>query len=101
LNELSLIKFPDANDNVFRESPVDAEMAVQNGYTESKWISEEILIKAAKSTPARPLIIRVGQLSGGINGAWNISEWVPALVQSAQFIRCIPDDSRVRAIRAS
>jgi thioester reductase-like protein len=86
---------------MFRECPVDATMAVQNGYTESKWISEEILTKAAESTPAKPLIIRVGQLSGGINGAWNISEWVPALVQSAQFIRCIPDDGRVRAIRAS
>ncbi|KAJ7846441.1 hypothetical protein B0H13DRAFT_1907776 [Mycena leptocephala] len=85
---------PRANDNVFRESPVDAEMAVQNGYTESKWISEEILAQAAESTPAKPLIIRVGQLSGGINGAWTISEWVPALVQSAQFIKCIPDDSR-------
>ncbi|KAJ7844462.1 hypothetical protein B0H13DRAFT_2411530 [Mycena leptocephala] len=67
---------------------------VQNGYTESKWISEEILAQAAESTPAKPLIIRVGQQSGGINGTWNISEWVPALVQSAQFIRCIPDDSR-------
>ncbi|KAJ7449028.1 hypothetical protein B0H11DRAFT_2079248 [Mycena galericulata] len=42
----------------------------------------------------KPLIVRVGQLSGGINGSWNIHEWVPALVQSAQVIGCVPDDTR-------
>jgi thioester reductase-like protein len=78
------------------EIPVDSEIAVGNGYQESKWIAEDILAKTAESTPAKPIVVRVGQLSGGLNGAWNVSEWVPALVQSAKLVGCIPDDSRVR-----
>ncbi|KAJ7697660.1 hypothetical protein B0H17DRAFT_1130264 [Mycena rosella] len=34
------------------------------------------------------------QLCGGVNGTWNTHEWVPALVQSAKVLKCIPDDSR-------
>ncbi|KAJ7449030.1 hypothetical protein B0H11DRAFT_2079260 [Mycena galericulata] len=78
----------------FKETPIDSKTAVGNGYTQSKWVAEEILAKVADSTAAKPLIVRVGQLSGGTNGSWNIHEWVPALVQSAQVIKCVPDDSR-------
>ncbi len=36
-------------------------------------------------------IIHVGQVTGGpYNDAWNTSQWVPALVKSAQFVRCLP-----------
>ncbi|KAJ7448015.1 hypothetical protein FB451DRAFT_1289566 [Mycena latifolia] len=76
------------------EVPVDVEIAAGNGYQESKWIVEEILAKAAASTRAKPLVVRVGQLCGGINGAWNAHEWVPAVVQSAKLTGCLPDDSR-------
>ncbi|KAJ7636417.1 hypothetical protein FB45DRAFT_1138067 [Roridomyces roridus] len=77
-----------------KEISVDAEVAVQSGYVESKWVSESILVRAAEATPMKPVIVRVGQLSGGANGAWNIGEWVPAIVQSAKFIGCIPTDER-------
>ncbi|KAJ7726715.1 hypothetical protein DFH07DRAFT_686778, partial [Mycena maculata] len=70
------------------------EVAIANGYSESKWIAEEILSKAAEVTPLKSVIIRVSQLSGGMNGAWNIHEWLSALVQSAKFVGCIPDDNR-------
>ncbi|KAJ6464064.1 hypothetical protein C8R45DRAFT_1025143 [Mycena sanguinolenta] len=86
--------FKNNSQNIITETLVDCEQVVRNGYPESKWISEQILAKAADTTLAKPLTIRVGQLSGGINGAWNIQEWVPALVQSAKFIECIPDDKR-------
>ncbi|KAJ6553311.1 hypothetical protein B0H19DRAFT_1263705 [Mycena capillaripes] len=86
--------FKNGSKNIFTETPVDSDLVGRNGYQESKWISEQILAKAAAVTPAKPLIIRVGQLSGGINGAWNIQEWVPAIIQSANFIGCIPEDSR-------
>ncbi|KAJ7635327.1 hypothetical protein FB45DRAFT_1057185 [Roridomyces roridus] len=77
-----------------KEISVDAEVATGIGYVESKWVSESILLRAAEATPLKPLIVRVGQLSGGANGAWNIGEWVPAVVQSAKFIGCIPHDRR-------
>ncbi|KAJ6629893.1 hypothetical protein B0H10DRAFT_1775629 [Mycena sp. CBHHK59/15] len=76
------------------ESPIDAETARGTGYTESKWIAEQILVKTAELTPLKPLIVRVGQLCGGINGAWNTKEWAPALVQSAGVIGCIPEDHK-------
>lgn len=43
-------------------------------------------------------MVRVGQLCGGPNGAWNIKEWVPALVQSAEPVQCLPQDDRVRVL---
>ncbi|KAJ7087037.1 hypothetical protein C8R43DRAFT_939403, partial [Mycena crocata] len=76
------------------EMPIDAETTVSNGYQESKWVAEQILAKTAASTALKPLIVRVGQLCGGVNGAWNTNEWFPALVQSAKVIKCLPDDNR-------
>ncbi|KAJ7244352.1 hypothetical protein C8J57DRAFT_1725733 [Mycena rebaudengoi] len=77
------------------EVPIDAEIAIGTGYTESKWVSEEIIARSANSTPLKALVVRVGQLCGGINGAWNANEWVPALIQSASIVGCIPEDDKV------
>ncbi|KAF8890513.1 hypothetical protein CPB84DRAFT_1849102 [Gymnopilus junonius] len=77
------------------ESAISPEVAVGTGYTESKWVSEEILLQASKKTPLRSVIIRVGQLCGGLNGAWNTSEWFPSLVQSAAACECFPGDERL------
>lgn len=74
------------------ETHVGSATALGSGYTESKWVAEEILAKTSESTPLKTTTVRVGQLCGGINGAWNSHEWVPALVQSAKFLGCIPDD---------
>ncbi|KAF8216298.1 hypothetical protein K438DRAFT_1796975 [Mycena galopus ATCC 62051] len=78
----------------FSEEAIESRMAAGAGYTQSKWIAEELLRKAGESTPLKTLLVRVGQLCGGINGAWNAQEWVPAIVQSAKIIACIPDDAR-------
>ncbi|KAJ6472708.1 hypothetical protein C8R47DRAFT_1295530, partial [Mycena vitilis] len=80
--------------NPIPETLVDPEVALGSGYQEPKWIAEQLLAKAADCTPCETLVVRVGQLSGGINGAWNAQEWVPALVQSAKILECIPNDSR-------
>lgn len=65
--------------------------AVGAGYTESKWVTEEILVTAAEATPLRPIIIRVGQLSGGPNGCWKPSQWVPSIIRSAITLGSLPD----------
>ncbi|KAF9553775.1 acetyl-CoA synthetase-like protein [Agrocybe pediades] len=77
------------------ESPIPAEVAVNTGYTESKWVSEEILLNASKTTRLNSIIVRVGQLSGGLNGCWNPAEWLPSLVQSGKILGCLPTDDKV------
>lgn len=72
------------------EEPAAPEYAAVNGYSQSKWVSERILEVAAEQTSLRPVIVRVGQVSGGVNGSWNPLEWIPGIVQSAALTRSLP-----------
>lgn len=73
------------------EGPIeDPSVAVQSGYPESKWIAEHILAQASLNTPLRTVVIRVGQMSGGMNGAWNTIQWVPSIVKSGLALGCLP-----------
>ncbi|KAF9553324.1 acetyl-CoA synthetase-like protein [Agrocybe pediades] len=74
------------------ETPIEAEVAVGNGYTEGKWVSEEILRYTSTHTDLNSIVVRVGQLSGGSNGSWNVAEWLPSLIQSAQVVGCLPSE---------
>lgn len=85
---------PEANEPL-PEAEIPPEVAVTNGYTESKWVAEKVLSETASQTSLKPLAVRVGQLCGGFNGAWNSTEWLPSLVQSAVSLKCLPDDERV------
>ncbi|KAF7328516.1 Acetyl-CoA synthetase-like protein [Mycena venus] len=76
------------------EATIDSRIAAGTGYQQSKWIAEEILRRTGELTSVKSLVVRVGQLCGGSNGAWNAQEWVPALVQSAKVVGAIPDDDR-------
>ena len=82
------------------EKAIDAKVAAGTGYTESKWVAEQILAKAEESTPLKPVTVRVGQLCGGLNGAWNTNEWFPALVQASNVVRHIPDSHKVGSRRS-
>ncbi|KAJ7819956.1 hypothetical protein B0H14DRAFT_3089317 [Mycena olivaceomarginata] len=79
---------------VLTERAIDAKVAAGSGYTESKWVAEQILAKAEASTPLKPVAVRVGQLCGAANGAWNTTEWFPALVQASSMIRHVPDSRK-------
>lgn len=68
----------------------EPELAVYKGYSESKWVAEQILKIVASETPLRPLVLRIGQVSGGLNGMWNSNEWIPGIIQSAKRVRCLP-----------
>ncbi|KIJ53373.1 hypothetical protein M422DRAFT_775923 [Sphaerobolus stellatus SS14] len=61
-----------------------------SGYTESKWIGERILDNAAERTPLEPIIVRIGQLTSNASGAWNSSDWLPAIVRSGQILGGLP-----------
>lgn len=67
-----------------------------NGYAESKWVSEAIITRAAQQTPLRPIIVRLGQLTGDTNGLWNEREWFPSMVKSALVVKCLPNIDGVR-----
>lgn len=77
------------------ERPVAAEVTTGTGYTESKWVAEQILIRCADQTPLKPVIVRVGQLCGGPNGSWNIKEWFPSIVHGSCMLGLLPADNKV------
>ncbi|KAJ7475732.1 hypothetical protein FB451DRAFT_255063 [Mycena latifolia] len=69
----------------------DLASAVGNGYGTSKAVGEKILENASRSTPLQTISVRIGQLCGSaINGAWNETDWVPIMLQSAEHVRCLP-----------
>lgn len=85
------------DDRTVSEKPVDAILAIGNGYTQSKWVSEEILYSARAQTALKPVVIRVGQLCGSLDGSWNAHEWFPSIVQSTPKLGCFPDDDQKAA----
>lgn len=66
-------------------------MVLGNGYIRSKYVAERILVLAAESTPFHPVIVRVGQMTSTASGAWNKTDWLPAIVRSGQIIGVLPD----------
>lgn len=74
----------------------DPAVAVQSGYTESKWIGERILSVAAERNVVLPTVVRIGQLTGAVNGLWKTTEWVPSLVAASYGLGCLPDGLGVR-----
>lgn len=77
-----------------REAPADPSYATFSGYTQSKWVAEQLLLATAQRTTLDPLIVRVGQLTGGPAGDWAANEWFPVMVQSAPYLGCFVDDPR-------
>lgn len=81
------------------ETYVDAASAVGTGYSESKWVCESILSKAALATPLQATTVRIGQLSGmSGSGHWNEKEWVPSMVKSSVHLGCLPKIDGVRML---
>ncbi|KAJ7636836.1 putative aminoadipate reductase [Roridomyces roridus] len=71
------------------ELQLDADVAVGNGYGESKYVSERIL--AASGLHATSF--RIGQISGSTeSGAWSTTDWVPAIVKSSLALGAFPSD---------
>ncbi len=74
------------------EEPIkDPAIAVGWGYSESKWVAENILLAASEKAGLHVNIVRVGQLCGSKNGHWNEKEALPAIVKTATVVHCLPD----------
>lgn len=89
------------------EEPIDLEnlrraehlqVSDMSGYAQSKWVSEQIIYRAAETMSLPASVIRVGQISGGPSGAWHPDQWLPAIIKSALFIDCLPDGDGVSLI---
>ncbi|KIY43242.1 NAD(P)-binding protein [Fistulina hepatica ATCC 64428] len=66
------------------EQPItDPEIALGQGYSESKWAAESISYAIQERTRLRPV-------SGSVNGAWNQSDWIPAIVKTSLTLGCFP-----------
>lgn len=72
----------------------DPSAATDIGYSQSKWVAEQICARAATQTRLenRTTIFRVGQLAGDQqHGVWNASEAWPLMLKSALDTKCLPD----------
>ncbi|KAJ7139272.1 hypothetical protein C8R44DRAFT_302385 [Mycena epipterygia] len=72
------------------ENISDPKISAGQGYAESKWVTEQMLEIATQKTALNPIIVRPGQLSGGVGGAWKTSEWFPILLRSSQLMGHLP-----------
>ncbi|CAI6063202.1 unnamed protein product [Clonostachys chloroleuca] len=80
------------------EDPADASPM---GYSESKWVAEQVCaaaykaVTATESAPGSDMppwmsIIRVGQLCGNQAGIWNKSEAYPLMLSTESLVGCLP-----------
>ncbi|KAL5518378.1 hypothetical protein ACEPAH_60 [Sanghuangporus vaninii] len=67
------------------------DSALGLGYTEAKWVSENVLDEAARCTALRPTVVRLGQLVGGPSGYWNEREWFAAIIKSSLLFGMLPN----------
>ncbi|KIY44831.1 acetyl-CoA synthetase-like protein [Fistulina hepatica ATCC 64428] len=89
-SSIAVLRNHDAASPAIEVPIVDPKVPLGQGYAESKWAAESILYAARERTCLRPTIVRIGQISGGVNGAWNHSDWVPAIVKSSVTLGCFP-----------
>ncbi|KAI0702415.1 hypothetical protein C8T65DRAFT_741576 [Cerioporus squamosus] len=73
------------------EVRVDPSSAMGTGYSEAKWVAEQVLINAGESANLPAVIVRLGQVCGDRNGYWKENEWFPPIVKSALSLGCLPD----------
>ncbi|THU93668.1 acetyl-CoA synthetase-like protein [Dendrothele bispora CBS 962.96] len=79
------------SDSYIPETSLGPEYALGNGYSESKWVAEQILLNATQTRGLRTCILRIGQLAGSrVNGSWNLTDWVPQIVQSGCALHMLP-----------
>ena len=73
----------------------DSESPYGVGYSEAKWVTEQMLQNASNERGLHTIVMRLGQVAGDRLGYWNEREWFPALVKSALFQKCLPEHDGV------
>lgn len=71
--------------------PESLEYAQNMGYAQSKLVTENICVEAAKSYGIKTRILRVGQVvADAVHGIWNATEAIPLMMQAGLTIGAIP-----------
>ena len=72
----------------------DPDVALRQGYGESKFISERICAIASVRSGVPTSFYRVGQIAGATTekGVWNKQEWLPSIVATSKVLKKIPKD---------
>lgn len=73
----------------------DSAVTQPLGYAQSKYIAERLLDLAYTKSGIDACCLRVGQIAGPVGtsqGAWNQTEWFPALVTSSKALNLLPDN---------
>lgn len=76
------------------ESPIDdPSAALPQGYGQSKFVSERIIVRAVEDAGLQATIVRIGQLTGASEtGVWNRHEHIPILIRSSLELGLVPMD---------
>lgn len=71
----------------------DWSAPTENGYGQSKLVSERIIDAAAKQAGVPGIVCRVGQVAGPTTpqGVWPKQEWFPSLIASSLHLGKLPD----------
>lgn len=72
----------------------DPDVVLQQGYGESKFVSERICAIASARSGVPTSVYRVGQIAGATTekGLWNKQEWLPSIVATSKALKKIPKD---------
>ncbi|KAI3597815.1 polyketide synthase [Moniliophthora roreri] len=90
ISTIGVYRHPD-NENIAPEEVInDPAVSIETGYTESKWVAENLLHSAKEISSLKTNVIRVGQLCGSSSRRWSISEWFPCLVKASYMMGCLP-----------
>ncbi|PWY93213.1 acetyl-CoA synthetase-like protein [Aspergillus sclerotioniger CBS 115572] len=84
-----------AGGRILPEAPIADPLSTADiGYARAKWVCEQILTEAVRTSPHPsflPMIVRLGQLSGStIAGSWNPHEHVPLMLRVSQLVGALP-----------
>ncbi|KAG2341880.1 acetyl-CoA synthetase-like protein [Suillus weaverae] len=74
------------------EVPFDSSsLPHDQGYAQSKYVAERVLIDASRAANIPVTIVRAGQLAGNTTlGAWNTMEYIPIFIEACFSLKLMP-----------
>ncbi|KAG2039364.1 hypothetical protein BDR03DRAFT_951757 [Suillus americanus] len=68
-----------------------SSLPLDQGYAQSKYVAERVLIDASRAANIPVTIVRAGQLAGNTTlGAWNVMEHIPIFIQACYSLKLMP-----------
>lgn len=68
-----------------------SSLPLDQGYAQSKYVAERVLIDASRAANIPVTIVRAGQLAGNTTlGAWNVMEHIPIFIQACFSLKLMP-----------